>query len=172
MFPQPVSKDATRAVKRRNVSSTHGRGRRRFLDTRQGPRTQVLHGTHVYAKDVRPGDRLDYFDGAAFHSSAVRTITETTKTGLYNPYTLSGSLVVDGIAASCHSSWILDGVAYRTRRVLPTYAKYYAFANRLRPTNTTRVLNVLYRTFPPRDESPEFPRLNRVLKRVLGGSPL
>ena len=31
--------------------------------------------------------------------------------GLYNPYTLSGTIVVDGVVASCHSSWILDGLA-------------------------------------------------------------
>ena len=81
------------------------------LETR--PYTQVLNnGTHVYAKDVRPGDQLHYLDGAAFRSSTVRITTETTKTGLYNPYTLSGSIVVDGVAASCHSSWILDGVAF------------------------------------------------------------
>ena len=29
----------------------------------------------------------------------------------YNPYTLSGTIVVDGVVASCHSSWILDGLA-------------------------------------------------------------
>jgi hypothetical protein len=30
--------------------------------------------------------------------------------GLFNPYTLSGSIVVDGVAASCHSSSALDGI--------------------------------------------------------------
>lgn len=30
------------------------------------------------------------------------------KRGLYNPYTLSGNIVVNGVAASAHSSWVLD----------------------------------------------------------------
>ena len=65
----------------------------------------------MYAKDVAVGDVLSYFDGAAFKASPVKSTKETTKSGLFNPYTLSGSIVVDGVAASCHSSWILDGVA-------------------------------------------------------------
>ena len=30
------------------------------------------------------------------------------KQGLFNPYTLSGNIVVNGVAASAHSSWVLD----------------------------------------------------------------
>jgi hypothetical protein len=30
--------------------------------------------------------------------------------GLYNPYTLSGAVVVDGVLTSCHSSSVLDDV--------------------------------------------------------------
>jgi len=70
----------------------------------------VLDGKHVYAKDVAVGDELPYFDDGAFKTSSVSAISETTKSGLFNPYTLSGSIVVDSVAASCHSSWILDGV--------------------------------------------------------------
>lgn len=68
--------------------------------------------------------------------------------------------------------WILDGVAFRQRRVLPLYAKYYAFANKLRPHNTTRVLNLLYRTFPPRGEQSAHPRLAALFERWIGGSPI
>ena len=49
-------------------------------------------------------------DGSFGKSGAVVSVTTSTKRGLYNPYTLSGSIVVDGVVASCHSSWILDGV--------------------------------------------------------------
>ena len=56
--------------------------------------------------------------------------TRSLKRGLYNPYTLSGTIVVDGVAASCHSSWILDGVlpprvaavAYQRLFVVPRLA--------------------------------------------------
>lgn len=77
----------------------------------------------------------------------------------------------DILTARHAAHWILDGVAYRRRRVLPEYAKYYAFANRLRPTNTTRVLNLLYRTFPPRGEPSAHPRLAALFERWIGGSP-
>ena len=30
------------------------------------------------------------------------------KQGLFNPYMLSGNIVVNGVAASAHSSWVLD----------------------------------------------------------------
>ena len=30
--------------------------------------------------------------------------------GLFNPYTLGGTIVVDGVVASAHSSWVLDGL--------------------------------------------------------------
>ena len=76
----------------------------------------VVGGVHVYAKNVVVGDELVYFDGAALKTSSVRATSEVTKAGLFNPYTLSGSIVVDGVAASCHSSWILDGVAFPPAR--------------------------------------------------------
>jgi hypothetical protein len=31
-------------------------------------------------------------------------------TGIFNPYTLSGTIVVNGVLASSHSSWVLDDV--------------------------------------------------------------
>ena len=35
--------------------------------------------------------------------------TSTTyETGLFNPFTLGGSIIVDGMAASAHSEWFLD----------------------------------------------------------------
>lgn len=30
--------------------------------------------------------------------------------GLYNPYTLSGAMAVDGVAVSCHNSWLAAGL--------------------------------------------------------------
>ena len=54
----------------------------------------------MYAKDVAVGDKLAYFDGAALKTSSVRAVTQTTKFGLFNPYTLSGSIVVDGVSST------------------------------------------------------------------------
>jgi hedgehog protein len=47
--------------------------------------------------------------------------------GLFNPYTLSGSIVVDGVAASCHSSSALDG-AFRLTGVSVPDGYQAAFA--------------------------------------------
>ena len=70
----------------------------------------AANGDLVYAKDVAVGDALGYVDGGAAKSGAVVSTTRVLKRGLYNPYTLSGTIVVDGVVASCHSSWILDGL--------------------------------------------------------------
>mgnify|MGYP003312984875 CR=1 FL=1 len=43
-------------------------------------------------------------------NDVVANATNVVAEGLYNPYTLSGTIVVDGVLASCHSSWILDGL--------------------------------------------------------------
>ena len=88
------------------------------------------NGNLVYAKDVAVGDLIDYVDGGATKTGAVVSTARALKRGLYNPYTLSGSIVVDGVVASCHSSWILDGVlpprvaavAYQKLFVVPRLA--------------------------------------------------
>ncbi|CAE7940671.1 SHH [Symbiodinium sp. KB8] len=42
--------------------------------------------------------------------------------GLYNPFTLSGNIVVNGVLASAHSSWFMDGlVSPRFRHHLPSF---------------------------------------------------
>ena len=41
-------------------------------------------------------------------------ISTTTLPGLYNPITLTGSIIVDGVAASVHSDWFLDELADAT----------------------------------------------------------
>lgn len=61
----------------------------------------LSNGRYVYAKDVKKGDRL------AYGETAVRIETEKAK-GLWNPFTIAGTIVVDGILASCHSDWFLE----------------------------------------------------------------
>jgi hypothetical protein len=46
--------------------------------------------------------------GKALRLEKVARVALAEHAGLFNPYTLSGSIVVDGVAASCHSSWIMD----------------------------------------------------------------
>jgi hypothetical protein len=64
------------------------------------PASQALVGDLVHVQGRLGASQLE----AIVAKSIVRG------TGLFNPYTLSGSIVVDGVAASCHSSSALDGV--------------------------------------------------------------
>lgn len=90
----------------------------------------AANGHVVYAKDVAIGDAIDYVDAGVTKSGAVVKTSEVLERGLYNPYTLSGTIVVDGVVASCHSSWILDGllpphvaaVVYQRLFVIPRLA--------------------------------------------------
>ena len=59
---------------------------------------------------------------------AVVSTAFVSKRGLYNPYTLSGTIVVDGVAASCHSSWILDGLLPPRVAVRVTWSRVDAAA--------------------------------------------
>ena len=83
-----------------------------------------VRGAPVYAKDVRVGDALARWTGARFEADVVANATNVVAEGLYNPYTLSGTIVVDGVLASCHSSWILDGLV-APRVAAPAYQRAF-----------------------------------------------
>jgi hedgehog protein len=69
------------------------------------------------AQDVIKGDRI-WTQGASNVSDdriatdsllyVVARISQIEKQGLYNPFTLSGTIVVNGVVASSHSDWFLD----------------------------------------------------------------
>lgn len=59
----------------------------------------LLVGMHVYAADA---------EGSA--ASMVKHIGVSAEQGLFNPYTMGGLIVVDGVVASAHCSWVFDGV--------------------------------------------------------------
>jgi hypothetical protein len=73
---------------------------------------------HVMARagDVAPGDSLlvhsegeaEGGGGAGPVAAVVVAVEVVLERGLYNPYTLGGLIVVDGVVASAHSSWVLD----------------------------------------------------------------
>jgi hypothetical protein len=64
------------------------------------PASQALVGDLVHVEGRLGASQLE----------AIVAKSLVAGTGLFNPYTLSGSIVVDGVAASCHSSSALDGV--------------------------------------------------------------
>lgn len=61
------------------------------------------------AKTVRPGDRLRLADGS---EDIVKSVNMELKQGLYNPQTLHGDIVVDGVLASTYTSAIAPTVAH------------------------------------------------------------
>jgi hypothetical protein len=73
-------------------------------------------GEVVYkrAMDVREGERMWVHQllGEPGASSVgvfvVSGVEGVRKRGLYNPYTMGGTIVVDGVVASSHSEWFLD----------------------------------------------------------------
>lgn len=72
---------------------------------------------HAYAKDVSIGDFVWVagFGSGDLNSTAVVVqqvlgLSQESALGAYNPYTLSGSIVVDGVVASSHSDWIFDDI--------------------------------------------------------------
>jgi hypothetical protein len=73
--------------------------------TRAGARLEIPAAT------AQVGDLVQVVgaDGGAAKLEAVVSTSLVRARGLFNPYTLSGAIVVDGVAASCHSSWVLDG---------------------------------------------------------------
>lgn len=66
-------------------------------DSRTIPAEQVLPGHHVWVVTD---------NGVEF--ALVIATQLVPQIGLYNPYTLSGNIVVNGVVASSHSSWLLD----------------------------------------------------------------
>jgi hypothetical protein len=64
----------------------------------------------VPAADAIVGDLVHVVRAGAAALSPIAAKSVVPARGLFNPYTLSGSIVVDGVAASVHSSSALDGV--------------------------------------------------------------
>ena len=88
------------------------------------------------ARDVLLGDTVWAQAGsgglAAFRVTAKELVT---KEGLWAPYTAAGTIVVDGVAASVHSDWILDGIFDAIGRpdLLPAVYQASAFLHLSQP---------------------------------------
>jgi len=65
----------------------------------------------AYSRTVQAGDYVWVKSFAAAHPLQLERVTQVAsmlKAGLYNPYTLSGNMIVNDVVVSSHSSWILD----------------------------------------------------------------
>jgi desert hedgehog protein len=81
-----------------------------FLPTcpNRGEQCKWADHIHVYAQKIQPGDSVWISTAGQSILSEVLETTVVVKDGLYNPYTLSGKIVVNGVVASAHSNWVLD----------------------------------------------------------------
>ena len=63
------------------------------------------------ADEIRPGDLVwsQGEDGRVVLDRVARTEIRVA-VGAYNPLTMNGTIVVDGVVASAHSDWFLDGI--------------------------------------------------------------
>jgi short-subunit dehydrogenase len=70
------------------------------------------------------------------------------------------------------ATMILDGVVDRRRRVMTPAGRFFSFSNRITPATTSRILNLLERTFPIGDTPSEFPTEKAFITSAIGGSPI
>lgn len=80
------------------------------LETEQGHKLQLTPGHHIYingrnlpAKEARIGDVLINSEGESVVVSSIKVMENV---GLYNPQTLQGNIIVDGILASTYTESI------------------------------------------------------------------
>mmetsp|Transcript_9985 Transcript_9985/g.23897 ORF Transcript_9985/g.23897 Transcript_9985/m.23897 type:complete len:500 (+) Transcript_9985:212-1711(+) len=70
------------------------------------------NGGLVKAKNVKIGDSLQWTSGGQRSDPVVTSIEMVRRRGLYNPHTMQGTLIVDGIRTSCYTSTVHPGLAH------------------------------------------------------------
>jgi desert hedgehog protein len=89
---------------------TSGKASLRLTSDHLVPIVRDGHRLVIHSKDVQVGDLVQVHSANATSATFESIITKSivSDVGLFNPYTLSGTIVVDGVVASCHSSWVFD----------------------------------------------------------------
>ena len=78
-----------------------------YVHVEQGPGSWSA----IPASQTKVGDVVRVLQGrSVLVTQRIVSKSIVMERGLFNPYTLGGSIVVDGVLASCHSSSALDGV--------------------------------------------------------------
>ena len=86
----------------------------------------------IYASKVDIGAYVWTARGESLQQGQIVSITASAKTGLYNPYSLKGTIVVNGVVASVHSSWVLDAyMPEHLAKYLPSIYQLLFFPGRL-----------------------------------------
>jgi len=79
---------------------------------------------------------------------------------------------VDIMTPTKAAHMVLDGVVDRRRRVITPTGRFYALSNLFNPRTTTRVMNLLHRTFPTGDTPTDFPVEKALITQMIGGAPI
>lgn len=81
-----------------------------FIPTcpKQGEPCDWSDHIHAYAEEIRSGDFVWIASEGESTLRPVKSTSIVMKDGFYNPYTLSGKIVVNSVIASAHSDWVLD----------------------------------------------------------------
>lgn len=84
---------------------------RHFLPVAQSLATSWADRQLIYAQDVKVGDCVwVQEDNGEVSCEAVTHVSREKAWGAFNPYTLGGTLLANGVVASAHSDWLLDDI--------------------------------------------------------------
>lgn len=84
---------------------------RHFVPTVQGNDASWDARVLLGANEIKSGDTIWYQDATgAMALAVVSQVARMAGVGAFNPLTASGTIVVDGVVASAHSDWFLEGI--------------------------------------------------------------
>jgi len=87
----------------------------------------LASGGYASAANIPVGSSLWVRTDDGFVPSVVSDKMITRGVGLFNPYTTSGDLVVNGVLASSHSSWFLEGFGLADSTIVNSYSTIFWF---------------------------------------------
>lgn len=96
----------------------------------------LVSGTHLAAKSLSLGDELWVQHSGSMVPSPIVGIRVVVARGLFNPYTVAGDIVVNGILASSHSSWFLEETGMSDATIVAAYKVLFSpllFLHHLKP---------------------------------------
>jgi MYXO-CTERM domain-containing protein len=84
---------------------------RHFIPVATGPASAWAEHVAKGANEIAVGDFVwSRADDGRMVPDEVAAVRTTVGVGAYNPLTMNGTIVVDGVVASAHSDWFLDGI--------------------------------------------------------------
>jgi hypothetical protein len=84
---------------------------RHFIPVAAGPTSTWAEHVAKGANEIAVGDIVwSRADEGRMVPDPVAAVRTTVAVGAYNPLTMNGTIVVDGVVASAHSDWFLDGI--------------------------------------------------------------